>query len=204
MEMNSFFKEVHVFEPRQDAVLRLRNHFKHFPSVKVHGIAVSYGNGKNLIRIPKYSAGWSTIEPENKLKSKSKEIIVEYQVDTASLDSFCFENVSLIKIDVEGHENSVLEGARLTIENLRPVVIIEAEDSHRPNATKSVIDFFNSLGYKGCFRLGRELIDIANFNVNIHQKERGEYYCNNFIFYPNKYSDLLCKYQQTLVNLSLA
>ena len=41
------------------------------------------------------------------------------------LDDFGFTNVSLIKIDVEGLEDAVLEGAARTIAENRPVVILE-------------------------------------------------------------------------------
>ena len=41
------------------------------------------------------------------------------------LDDFGLANVSLIKIDVEGHENDVLEGAQRTIAENRPVVVLE-------------------------------------------------------------------------------
>ena len=41
------------------------------------------------------------------------------------LDDFGLANVSLIKIDVEGHENPVLEGAARTIAANRPVVVLE-------------------------------------------------------------------------------
>ena len=41
------------------------------------------------------------------------------------LDDFGFSDVSLIKIDVEGHENAVLEGAKETIAGSRPAVILE-------------------------------------------------------------------------------
>ena len=41
------------------------------------------------------------------------------------LDDFGLTNVSLIKIDVEGHENPVLEGAGRTIAESRPVVVLE-------------------------------------------------------------------------------
>ena len=41
------------------------------------------------------------------------------------LDDFGLSNVSLIKIDVEGHENAVLEGASSTIAENRPVVVLE-------------------------------------------------------------------------------
>ena len=41
------------------------------------------------------------------------------------LDDFGLANVSLIKIDVEGHENPALEGAARTIAENRPVVVLE-------------------------------------------------------------------------------
>ncbi len=46
-------------------------------------------------------------------------------VDVRSIDSLCLDRVSLIKIDVEGMENMVLEGARETIRKYKPVIILE-------------------------------------------------------------------------------
>lgn len=48
--------------------------------------------------------------------------------DTAvlrTIDSFGFREVDFIKIDVEGDEQSVLEGAAETLEACRPVVVLE-------------------------------------------------------------------------------
>jgi FkbM family methyltransferase len=47
------------------------------------------------------------------------------RVELRSLDSFGFEQVSLIKIDVEGFELPVLDGAEETIRRNRPVLIVE-------------------------------------------------------------------------------
>ncbi len=47
------------------------------------------------------------------------------QVELRTLDSFGFEQVSVIKIDVEHYENEVLDGATDTILRNRPVIIIE-------------------------------------------------------------------------------
>jgi FkbM family methyltransferase len=46
-------------------------------------------------------------------------------VELRSLDSFGFEGVSLIKIDVEGYELPVLDGAAETIRRNRPVLVVE-------------------------------------------------------------------------------
>jgi FkbM family methyltransferase len=47
------------------------------------------------------------------------------RVELRTLDSFGFEGVSLIKIDVEGFELPVLDGAEDTIRRNRPVLVVE-------------------------------------------------------------------------------
>ncbi|MEE2965341.1 MAG: FkbM family methyltransferase [Acidobacteriota bacterium] len=49
-----------------------------------------------------------------------------------SLDSFGFERLSLLKIDVETYENEVLDGALDTIHRNRPVMLIEIMGGHDP------------------------------------------------------------------------
>ena len=43
-----------------------------------------------------------------------------------SLDSFNFQNVSLIKVDVEGAERLVFLGAKATIRKFKPAIIFES------------------------------------------------------------------------------
>lgn len=47
------------------------------------------------------------------------------EVEARTVDSFGFSNVSVIKIDVEGHETHVRWGARDTIDAFRPVIFLE-------------------------------------------------------------------------------
>jgi hypothetical protein len=48
-------------------------------------------------------------------------------VDVNTLDSFNIENVSVLKIDVQGYEPKVLDGAKETILKNKPVIFIEVE-----------------------------------------------------------------------------
>lgn len=51
-------------------------------------------------------------------------------VPLVTIDSLNLKNVSLMKIDVEGQENAVLDGAKETILRERPVILIEIMGGH--------------------------------------------------------------------------
>lgn len=67
------------------------------------------------------------------------------------LDNYAFENVDFIKIDCEGYEYPVVQGAEQTLRNNNPVVVIEQKphpyfaDKWAHHAAK---EFLESLGYK--------------------------------------------------------
>ena len=49
----------------------------------------------------------------------------EYDVEVVTLDSLGFTGVGFIKVDVEGAELQVLEGARMLLARDRPILLIE-------------------------------------------------------------------------------
>jgi len=67
-----------------------------------------------------------------------------------TLDSYHFENVDIIKIDVEGYELEVLKGADQTIATNRPIVQVECVET-QPRAFGSKIqdlfDYFTTRNY---------------------------------------------------------
>ena len=78
------------------------------------------------------------------------------RVELKTLDSYQFTDVSVIKIDVEGAENGVLKGARQTITQNKPVILIEIMGGHDfDSATpevkakiQSTLDLLTELGYE--------------------------------------------------------
>jgi FkbM family methyltransferase len=56
---------------------------------------------------------------------EDKDLKIEQEVGIITLDSLHLNNISLIKIDVEGMELDVLEGAKDTITRNKPVIFIE-------------------------------------------------------------------------------
>lgn len=65
-------------------------------------------------------------------------------VSVIPLDAFNFARLDLLKIDVEGMEKDVLEGARDTIRSLRPTLYFENDRNDRQEA---LCQYVESLGY---------------------------------------------------------
>ena len=72
-------------------------------------------------------------------------------VESVSLDDEEYDNVGFIKIDVEGFELDVLEGAKQTIDKWRPTMMVEV---YQPWCDKvgfdceEIFDFFDSRNYQ--------------------------------------------------------
>lgn len=87
----------------------------------------------------------------------------EINVATRSLDEVVttegLDRVDVIKIDVEGAELAVLDGAHRTLDDHRPIVLVEADDLHqaRFDATaQDVLDRVAAHGYRAHrYRRGR-------------------------------------------------
>ena len=76
------------------------------------------------------------------------------------LDSYDFENVDFIKLDVERHEISVLRGAMNLLSRCKPLVFIE---DHLPNKPNSGVGFLERIGYQRLpLPLNRSGYDISD------------------------------------------
>jgi len=71
------------------------------------------------------------------------------KVSTVTIDSLSLSDVRLIKIDVEGHELEVLEGASSTIQKFRPNILCEVWD--KPEIRSKFFDVMDFLGYDVSF-----------------------------------------------------
>jgi FkbM family methyltransferase len=157
-------------------------------------LALSDSDVNCRLRIPTSADGihvhyLGTIEARNPLAGYETD---ELQVTATTIDSICRtldSEISLIKIDVEGHELAVLDGGRRTIENNLPVMLIEVEPRHNAK-WRDVFSFLTARGYQTYRRNGNRLVECHVDEVPQLQSELGSgaswrrAYINNFFFVP--------------------
>lgn len=192
------YKHVHAFEPHPDH-LRLLKPFRH-KNIICHNIGLSNENNKSYLKIPLSKN--SEIKHEASLR-ESNENFDEFkliEVNCRTLDDYLkekniIEKIGFIKIDVEGFENEVINGARKTIERDMPIILCEIELRHNKDCLQ-IFNYLSTIGYKTFItKNGKDLLpfDIKDLN-HVQSKERLEYrlenkynfegyeYINNFFF----------------------
>ncbi len=183
-------KNVVAFEPVPPSQAWLGRIFG--KRIQLMPYALSDRAGQFEIRYPKGRFPLATLSASNALEGTNSQIR-SFPIETRTLDSFGFQNVSFIKIDVEGHEEAVLAGAAATIASSRPNVLVEVEERHSPGSTARVASLFASFDYAGAFAERDTIRDISEFDVardqnpdNVGVDGKTSRYINNFIFFPRE------------------
>ena len=173
------------FEPRPEAADRMRENLSRHPGAQVEVVALSDRSGTTTLRILKEDLGRSTIDPHNRLEARGA--VEEITVPIRPLSSYTFDGpVQFIKVDVEGHESEVLQGAWELLSRDHPSLIIEIEDRHRKGALAEVPTSLAELGYQGFFVWEGRIKSLIEFEADSHQASsrltNRDKYVNNFIF----------------------
>ena len=180
-------KHVHSFEPNPLIFPYLnKNLQKLIENLTLYNVALSDKNGESELRIPirnkyanknnyeeMYESGRATIHKNNIINSEYNS----FKVRTVKLDDVLINNpIGFVKIDAEGHEKTILVGAKEIIKSRKPNLLVEIEERYTNEKTESIIEFINNLGYKSYFLEKNNLIKtekLGNFNKK-----------NNYIFLP--------------------
>jgi len=195
--MRRHARRVLAYEPMPDFVRLLQEKFPR--DVVIDSIALSDRAGAAELRMPVIDGmmlgGCSTISPDAAATYPAHRTI---EVRTDRLDNVYYGRAGFIKIDVEGHEQAVLDGAVDTIRRCLPRLLVELDEHLSPGSVAHAKAFMDSLGYRGYFvRMGRlerieqfsvaEMQNSANMpdlKASLRERPSFEQYINNFIFLP--------------------
>lgn len=163
---------VHGFEPLPSAMARLRAAFiaafGDIPAhVTLHAEALGAAAGEAVLTLPVLDGvpqeQWASI---SKTYAEYRSVTTQaHRVPVITLDSLGLHNVTAIKLDAEGAEQEVLEGARQTLTQSRPVLSVEIEERHRAGSTRDVPALLKGLGYAGFFWDAGALHPLARFDA---------------------------------------
>ncbi len=177
---------VEVFEPNPTCCGVLAAWAVGKPAVNVYPVALSSSSGSASLYIPIDDAGIehdASASIEHTGFTNARDELVPLQ----TLDSYRFRNIGLIKIDVEGHEYDVINGAAVTLASSKPAILIEIEQRHNRRPIGEIFEKILGFGYQGFFIQIGELSTLDNFDLTRHQTmehfetAKGRY-VNNFIF----------------------
>lgn len=182
-------KNIYLFEPEKKLNKQLNAIFN---DCQVNNLALSDSKGTHQFKIPVINGVidncLSSLEVDTKEDNETEAII--YGVKTDTIDNFTKEkNIipDLIKIDVEGHELSVLKGAENFISKHKPTLIIEIEQRHHKNINiESVFESFKVKGYQ-CYYYSKKQSQLYSYENKTYLTNTKDYfgkinYINNYIF----------------------
>lgn len=131
---------VFAFEPYPPNVARLRAAVaaNRLSNLEVIPLAVSADCGASRFGVARASTMGKLLEGQADTGADA------LTVETVSIDAFVYvqghPSPDLIKIDVEGAESGVLEGARMHLQQGRPILIIEIHGERQAAAVAEILD----------------------------------------------------------------
>ena len=140
------FEHVYCFEPVPKHIeCWYANVADDYDNVDITDVALSDVEVMAIMKVPNVTnSGMASLVHEvedRRWVQAGWEKFPEIEVKTKPLDSYEFDQLDFIKIDVEWYEHKVLQGALSTIQKHKPIIYIEIHDY-------DAYALFLSLGYR--------------------------------------------------------
>jgi FkbM family methyltransferase len=165
--------DVHAFEPNPYEIGILHKIQRWYPRLTIHEVALSDQPGTAEFRIPIVNGErLSGLGSLSGAVTSMSDTIDTFSVPVARLDDELADapRVDIVKIDVEGHEDSVLAGADAILRRHRPSLLIEMEQRHRGGDPRPMMEtLMSEYGLAGFAVFPDGLRPLAQFDLERDQ-----------------------------------
>lgn len=161
MHSGKYVSDIHMFEPlpANQAIIEKGMadglYGPHKDKLTLNRIGMSHAPAKALINYEAEKSALASIDSvEAFMPNSSVKLNLSQEIDLSTIDIYCTQNkidiIDLLKIDVEGHELSVLRGAERMLRERRIMGVVYEIGPHqmaRREYFKDFFDYFRSFGY---------------------------------------------------------
>ena len=151
-------------------------------NVTVSNVALADQSGEAVLMVPIRSGRISNQTASLRADTAGAGAHLEVPVAARRLDDEKVGDVGFIKIDVEGFERAVIEGASDTIRRCRPVLLVEIEEKNTGAPPERTIEWIESLGYHALAL--RDGVLTATARLDLKSEMAAGRYIYNFVFLP--------------------
>lgn len=147
--------KIYSFEPSKHNFALLEKHIKKYnleKNIAAYNQCISKKKGVETVYYNEKNCGDTRMN--NKGYSSDKDASHRHEIDCTTIDAFVEENdinLDFIKIDTQGHEFFILEGAQKTIRDHKPVIFMEFWPHglvlNGCELTDEILDVFSSYKY---------------------------------------------------------
>lgn len=138
---------VHAFEPQPELALLMRRSMvlNDYRQVTVHALALSDINGSLPLFGSVASSATASLEPPASGQASIGTVTVRRAGEV--LESLALGPIRFVKLDIEGHEESFLDGARAYLRASPPDAVAFESHGNAPFTTRPVVRILSELGY---------------------------------------------------------
>lgn len=145
--------KIYAFEPMPAVRAIFEKHIslnhKLISNHKISVLPIAISNEEKQVEFSNdanHSDGNTYIKDSNVFKAAKNKITVQCR----SIDGLIkqgYEKPNILKIDVEGAEYDVLQGAIEALQNDHPYILLATHDCHLPGVQQKCVEFLTGLGY---------------------------------------------------------
>jgi FkbM family methyltransferase len=148
--------QIVAFEPNPLIYAKTLSRFRGNSKITIHNVGLSAEHSRKTLYVPKYRTtcfdeqasfdrhtALQWIHHNGLYQRLISLTLVELECPVTMLDDYRL-SPAIIKIDVQGYEKQVLEGAWSTITRSKPILLIENDDR---SSAEAVMGLANKLGY---------------------------------------------------------